>query len=468
MKNPFLKILQCIIFLIITCNICYANNILNNNSINNFTLLNISIIIIFIACYTLIILEEKIKIKKSTISIIFASLLWITIACFFQEKNENKIINLKIHEILSQYCELFLFLFTAIIYINSIKYLDIINIIKYKLNLKNISHKKIYWITGLLAFFISPIADNLTTALLICTILMSLEKKDKQFINLASINIVIASNAGGVFSPFGDITTLMIWQNNLLNFSSFFKIFIPSLINFIIPSLIISFKIKNKQVQNKDYVVFTQSNPKYTLILTFIFLGTITLTILIQTYLKIPSIIGMMLGLSILNIFEKINNNYNNKKFYLTNEIKKIDWDTLLFFYGIMLCIGALSVTGLLNDLSTFIYNDLIKEIKMEYKYIPANIILGLLSSIIDNIPITYAVLEMNLNMSEGQWLLITLTTGTGGSLLSIGSSAGIALMGYTNGKYTFISHLKWSWAILLGYFSSIAMHIVINNSLFT
>jgi Na+/H+ antiporter NhaD/arsenite permease-like protein len=132
-----------------------------------------------------------------------------------------------------------------------------------------------------------------------------------------------------------------------------------------------------------------------------------------------------------------------------------------------MLCIGALSIVGILDKFSFYIYTNMFKNISIELNYTLANSIIGILSAIIDNIPITYALIEMNPNMPESQWLVLNLAIGTGGSILSIGSAAGVALMGVMNKKYTFISHLKWSWSIIIGYILSIIMQIIINKYLF-
>ena len=293
MRNIILKNILYLTLLIITCNTCYANDITNNNLLNKNTFINITTPIIFCVCYILIMFEEKIKIKKSTISIIFASIMWIMIACIFNEHTDNKIVNNKIQEILTKYCELFLFLFTVIIYVNLITQLGIIEIFKNKFLPEKISYKKLYWFSGFLAFFISPIADNLTTALLVCSITTSIVKDNKNFINISSINIIIASNAGGVFSPFGDITTLMIWQNNLVHIKSFINLFIPAFVNFIIPSLILSYKINNEKID----IYKTEKKFKSTeLTIILLFLTTITSTIIIQIFLKITPIIGMIFG----------------------------------------------------------------------------------------------------------------------------------------------------------------------------
>jgi Na+/H+ antiporter NhaD/arsenite permease-like protein len=140
--------------------------------------------------------------------------------------------------------------------------------------------------------------------------------------------------------------------------------------------------------------------------------------------------------------------------------IARAEWDTLLFFYGVLLCVGGLATLGFLHLASASLYGQLGPT--------SANVILGLASAIVDNIPIMYAVLQMNPAMDHGQWLLITLTAGVGGSLLSVGSAAGVALMGVSQGKYTFFGHLRWTWAIALGYAASILVHLGLNSEHFT
>ena len=140
-------------------------------------------------------------------------------------------------------------------------------------------------------------------------------------------------------------------------------------------------------------------------------------------------------------------------------QVQRVEWDTLLFFFGIIFAVGGLGVIGYLALASQYLYTDLGPT--------SANIIIGALSAIIDNIPLMFAVLTMNPQMSDGQWLLITLTCGVGGSMLSIGSAAGVALMGQAKGLYSFSSHLRWSWAVALGYVASILTHLFVNARLF-
>jgi Na+/H+ antiporter NhaD/arsenite permease-like protein len=145
--------------------------------------------------------------------------------------------------------------------------------------------------------------------------------------------------------------------------------------------------------------------------------------------------------------------------FNIFNNVARAEWDTLLFFYGVVLCVGGLGFMGYLTVASEMLYVDFGPTF--------ANVAVGILSAIVDNIPVMFAVLTMVPDMSEGQWLLVTLTAGVGGSLLSIGSAAGVALMGQARGKYTFMGHLKWSWAIALGYAASILVHMWLNQHLF-
>jgi PAS domain S-box-containing protein len=146
------------------------------------------------------------------------------------------------------------------------------------------------------------------------------------------------------------------------------------------------------------------------------------------------------------------------KHFDIMKNISRAEWDTLMFFYGVIICVGGIAQFGYLNLISSFFYQDLGATV--------ANTLVGVLSAIVDNIPVMFAVLKMDPSMAHGQWLLITLTAGTGGSLLAIGSAAGVALMGTARGIYTFRTHLKWTPVIALGYGISILVHILINSSL--
>ena len=202
-----------------------------------------------------------------------------------------------------------------------------------------------------------------------------------------------------------------------------------------------------------------------------LFLLTIITAVSFHSILGLPPVLGMMTGLGYLQVFGyylKITHLRNKADrsvvgdvvaFDVFRKVARAEWDTLLFFYGVILCVGGLGQFGYLSLLSHAMYQNLGPT--------TANALVGVISALIDNIPVMFAVLTMDPQMSHGQWLLVTLTAGVGGSLLSVGSAAGVALMGQARGYYTFFGHLKWTPVIALGYVASIYMHFLINAKWF-
>jgi Na+/H+ antiporter NhaD/arsenite permease-like protein len=293
------------------------------------------------------------------------------------------------------------------------------------------------------------------------------------FVTLACINIVVAANAGGAFSPFGDITTLMVWQKGIVQFETFFLLFIPSVVNFLVPAAFMHFAIPNVVPPPSDEVIPMKRGAKRIMLL---FLATITTAVCFHNFFHLPPVLGMMTGLAYLKFLGYFLKKTGEKTaikgtagavgavedampFDIFHKMARAEWDTLMFFYGVVLCVGGLGFIGYLEVLSHVAYGDLGAT--------TANVLVGILSAIVDNIPVMFAVLTMNPEMSTGQWLLVTLTAGVGGSLLSIGSAAGVALMGQARGMYTFFGHLRWTPVIALGYAASIAVHMVVNQGTF-
>jgi Na+/H+ antiporter NhaD/arsenite permease-like protein len=329
-----------------------------------------------------------------------------------------------------------------------------------------------FWITGLLSFFLSPVIDNLTTALVMCAVVMAIGQGNPRFIGIACVNIVVAANAGGAFSPFGDITTLMVWQRGIIGFETFFALFIPSVVNFVVPAAIMSLAVPTSMPAQpgQDDVATLKRGARRIMLL---FVCTITTAVSFHNFLHLPPFLGMMTGLAALKFFgyylrrtfgatafdrKQYGEIGDTSPFDSFREVSRVEWDTLLFFFGVIMCVGGLGFIGYLDLTSTYLYGQLGPTI--------ANILVGVISSLVDNIPVMVAVLEMHPDMSIQQWLLVTLTAGVGGSLLSIGSAAGIALMGQARGQYTFFTHLRWTPAIALGYGLSIWLHMIINSGL--
>lgn len=440
--------------------------------------LAITALVIFVVAYALVIMEETLHLQKSKPVIVAAGLIWMLVAITYNSLGDTHTPELVLENNLLEFVELFLFLLAAMTYINTMEERGVFDALRVWLVTRGFTLRQIFWITGLVAFFLSPVADNLTTALLMATVILAVGQENAKFISVACLNIVVAANAGGAFSPFGDITTLMVWQAELVAFGEFFALFLPSVVNWGVTAVILSFAVSNDhpapikdkaQLQHGAWVVVG------------LFLFTIGLAVMAHNVLHLPPVLGMMTGLGLLKLFgyylkmrEKrlrrrgqqlagpmgMEASHEGEPYNIYNNLRRAEWDTLMFFYGVILCVGGLGTFGYLAVGSTLTYTDLGPTV--------ANIIVGFASAIVDNIPVMFAVLEMQPSMDHGQWLLVTLTAGVGGSMLSIGSAAGVAVMGQARGVYTFFSHLRWSWAVLIGYFASIGTHFLVNADLFT
>jgi NhaD family Na+/H+ antiporter len=433
-------------------------------------------LLLFGIAYLFVMAEEVTHLRKSKPVLLAAGIIWILIAAVYASHDLPHAAEIAIRHNILEYAELFFFLLVAMTYINAMEERLVFQTLRTKLVTAGLSFRQIFWITGALSFMISPVADNLTTALLMCAVVMALGKDNKKFILLACINIVVGANAGGAFSPFGDITTLMVWQKGIVAFSDFFSLFLPSFVNWVVPAFIMSFAIEKSKPEGDGEIVTMKRGG---IVVMFLFLMTIATAVSFHNFLHLPPMAGMMMGLSYLKLFgfylKKTHNRHakgnpydagkanervgDTVSFDIFRNVARAEWDTLFFFYGVILCVGGLGFMGYLGLVSHIMYGN--------WGATSANITVGLLSAIVDNIPVMFAVLTMHPEMSQGQWLLVTLTAGVGGSLFSIGSAAGVALMGQARGAYTFGGHLKWTPVIALGYAASIAVHFLVNGSMF-
>ena len=416
-------------------------------------------LIVFVLAYAVVMAEEFSHLRKSKPVIISAAIIWAIIAFYFSsDKSYAKEIELALEHNILEFAELFLFLLVAMTYINALEERKVFDVVRFQLTSRGFSFRQLFIFTGIITFFLSPIADNLTTALVMCSVVMACGKGNTKFISIGCINIVIAANAGGAFSPFGDITTLMVWQAGIVEFFTFFKIFFPSVVNYIIPAAVMYFFIPNEKPQVSTEKVFMKRGGKF-----IIFLGLFTIfsAVNFHNILHLPPMLGMMFGLGLLGLYSfylkiTFNSSIEEEKFDFFKKVSRAEWDTLLFFFGVILSVGGLGFIGYLTLVSEFLYIGLGPTM--------ANSIVGILSAIVDNIPVMFAVITMRPEMSIDQWLLVTLTTGVGGSLLSIGSAAGVALMGQARGYYTFFGHLKWTPIIFVGYVASIYLHVLMTG----
>jgi NhaD family Na+/H+ antiporter len=434
-------------------------------------------VLLFFVAYLVVMAEEFTHLRKSKPVMLAAGIIWGMIAWYYQAHDIPHVVEVALRHNLEEYAELMLFLLVAMTFINAMDERNVFEALRSWLIRKGFGYRALFWVTGALAFFISPVADNLTTALLMAAVVMAVGADNKKFVMLSCINIVVAANAGGAFSPFGDITTLMVWQKNIqasngmVDFWVFFALFIPSLVNWLVPAALMHFAVPDEKPAAGGEMI-AMSRGALTIVALFLF--TIALAVSFHSVLGLPPVIGMLTGLSLLQFFayylkmtgEKTHARGGDAEnigspvaFDIFRKVARAEWDTLFFFYGVVMCVGGLGFIGYLGMISQVIYGD--------WGATNANIAVGVISAIVDNIPVMFAVLTMMPDMSVGQWLLVTLTAGVGGSLLSIGSAAGVALMGQARGVYTFFGHLKWTPAIALGYAASIATHMALNGNLF-
>lgn len=445
------------------------------------TSVGIFAVIVFVIAYLLVMGEEYLGLRKSKPVLIAAGIIWVAIGWTYVNHDIPGLTEEAFRHNLLEYAELLLFLLVAMTYINAMEERGLFDALRVWMVRKGFSYKSLFWLTGWLAFFISPVADNLTTALLMCAVVIKVGEGDKRFINLCCVNIVVAANAGGAFSPFGDITTLMVWQAGIIKFNEFFILFIPAVVNYLIPALVMSFFIENRRpAAVYDNAVLKRGAFRIVLL----FLLTVATAVACHSLLNLPPVLGMMTGLGYLQFFgyylrQTLDKSVARKKIMATkrgdddalkrlgsvvpfdvfSRVARAEWDTLLFFYGVVMCVGGLGFMGYLALVSEMLYGG--------WDAVYANIALGIVSAVVDNIPVMFAVLTMEPEMSHGNWLLITLTAGVGGSLLSVGSAAGVALMGQARGMYTFFGHLKWAPVIMLGYAASILAHLWLNADSF-
>ena len=418
-------------------------------------------LILFVLAYVAVVLEDRIHVAKSKPVVLAAALIWGLIAWRTGGASGGQAARHAFEVMFLEYAEIFFFLVVAMTYVTAVGERGVFDALRNQLTRRGFSYRSLFWITGLLAFFLSPMVDNLTTALVMSAVILAVGAGNARFTALAMINLVVAANAGGAWSAFGDITTLMVWQANKVQFFEFFRIFLPALVNWLIPAVIMSFALPKGRPDPAE-----GSSPikpgGISICLTFAL--TIAITVVGRQWLGMPAAYGMLTGLALLNLLATqidhrqrryaLAQGMEPQTYSIFRIIANAEWDTLLFFYGVFACVGGLAALGYLELASVHLYGN---------GYTIANSIMGLFSAIVDNIPIMFAVLKMNPPMDHGQWLLITLTAGVGGSLLSVGSAAGVALMGASRGRYTFMSHLRWSWAIGLGYIASIALHLWLN-----
>ena len=419
------------------------------------TWVGFSALAIFVVGYYFIATEEKYHIDKAKPALLIGIFMMMLVAFYYAINGLNMdLVHEEANHLILEISGIFFFLFVAMTYIETLIHMNVFEKLKYNLITKGYTYRKLFWITGLIAFFLSPIADNLTTALILATVLITIEQKNKAFLVPGAINIVVAANAGGAWSPFGDITTLMAWTAGKGTFTDFLFLFPSAIIGYLVTAVLLSRIVPNTVPSidlSKEVEPQMSTGAKVVMALGIF---TIFSAVMTHQVLHLPAMWGMMFGLALLKLYDYRLKRKFGKGFGVFDSISKIENNTLLFFFGILAAVGALYFIGWLA-LAAVVYDPNVLGPTW------SNIGVGFLSAIVDNIPVMSAVLKASPDMGLEQWMLVTLTAGVGGSMISFGSAAGVGVMGKLPGVYTFGSHMKYAWTIVIGYFVSIGVWYV-------
>ncbi|WP_310439457.1 sodium:proton antiporter NhaD [Sulfuricurvum sp.] len=409
----------------------------------------------FVVGYYFIAAEEKYNIDKAKPALFTGTFMFVLIGLYYVSIGADLTpFEHEVDHLILEIAEIFFFLFVAMTYIEALIERGVFTALRAKLIAKGYSYRELFWITGALAFFISPVADNLTTALILSTVLLTIDNKTKEFLVPGAINVVVAANAGGAWSPFGDITTLMVWAAEKGAFTDFLYLFPAAFIGWLITAALLVRYVPDID-PNKDGD--PEAAAKIEILKggkVIIAFGALTIALAVagKQVLHLPPMWGMLFGLAILQLYMYFLKTKHNVDVSIFQAMSKVENNTLLFFFGILAAVGALHFMGFLTYAA-----------KLYEMFDPTvvNIGVGFLSAIVDNVPVMSAVLKANPAIDHAQWMLVTMTAGIGGSLISFGSAAGVGVMGKMHGIYTFASHIKLAWTVLVGYIVSVAVWYV-------
>ena len=425
------------------------------------TWVGIASLIIFVVGYFFIATEENFHIDKAKPAIFIGTFMFLLIGFYMLANGlDVHLLQNEVNHLILEISQIVFFLMVAMTYIEALIERDVFNALKYNLVSKGYTYKRLFWLTGVLAFFISPVADNLTTALILSTVLLTIDRNNTNFLVAGAINIVVAANAGGAWSPFGDITTLMAWAAGKAPFIDFFALFPASFIGWLVTAFLLARVVPEGSPHFDPATEPKVSIKKGGKVVIGLGAFTIFSAVMMHQLFHLPAMWGMMFGFSLLSLYTYIykKTNKNEEPMHVFHYMSKIENNTLFFFFGILAAVGALHFVGFLNY-AVSLYD--------KFGATAVNIGVGFLSAIVDNVPVMSAVLKANPMMGAdtgenlSQWLLVTLTAGIGGSMISFGSAAGVGVMGKLKGIYTFGAHMRLAWTVVVGYVVSVAIWYV-------
>ena len=417
------------------------------------------ILIAFIIGYTAIAFEHQIRINKTASALLVGTICW-TIYTF--QSSDTSLIHDDLSHHLSSISEILFFLLGAMTIVELVDAHQGFKIITDQITSKNTV--VLLWVISLIAFFLSAALDNLTASIVMVSLLRKIISDAEQRKFFAGM-VIIAANSGGAWSPIGDVTTTMLWIGGQVTATNIMQqLFIPSLVTLIVPLIYLSFKMKGQTIdcQAISDEHFIESTPKERNIMFFVGLGTLLFVPVFKTITHLPPYMGMMLGLGIVWIVGEVLHSKKDeevrKPLTASYALSRIDSSSILFFLGILLAIGCLESTHLLSDLAKAMNDNIGNQDLIVF-------LIGLASAVVDNVPLVAASMGMyDLNTFPADsklWEFLAYCAGTGGSILIIGSAAGVAVMGME--KIDFVWYLKRiSFLALLGYCAGAACYLVL------
>ena len=417
-----------------------------------------AIIIIFIIGYAAIAFEHPLKLNKAASALLTGVLCW---TVFILGSTDQESISHDLTSHLGEISQILFFLLGAMTIVELIDAHEGFEVITNRITTGNM--KKLLWVISFLTFFLSAVLDNLTTSIVMISLLRKLIDNSRDRMLFAGV-VIIAANAGGAWSPIGDVTTTMLWiEGNVTGIELVKKLFIPSLVSMLVPVFIVSFFVKGNTQRPKTHDAASTLRPATSRERKIVFLtgvGALLFVPVFKEWTHLPPFMGILLGLSILWIVTEIIHSEKDEAdrgaLTVGHALRKIDTSSVLFFLGILVAISALQSAGHLHQMSAFMDRAIGNQDAIVLS-------LGALSAIIDNVPIVAAVMKMydltHFPVDHYFWHFLAYAAGTGGSMLIIGSAAGVAVMGME--KIDFLWYLKKiSWVALLGYLAGAAVYI--------
>jgi NhaD family Na+/H+ antiporter len=421
-----------------------------------------ALVIVFVLAYAAIALEHPIKINKSASALIGAGLLWTIYAV---SMSDHHLVSEQLGESLMSTAQIVFFLMGAMTIVEVVDAHNGFEVITSRINTKKLS--TLMWMVGFVTFFLSAILDNLTTTIVMVSLMKKLLGKRDDRLFFAGI-IVIAANAGGAWTPIGDVTTTMLWIGGQITSMAIIKgVFFPSLINLLVPLAVTSYMMGAKRVVGVENAVTkkqTETTPFEQNLMFTMGLGILVAVPVFKTFTHLPPFMGVLFGLGILwlvgDLVHRNKEDDERAPLTLVHALTKIDMGSIVFFIGILLAVATLEHTHILSSLAQWL-DDSVGRLDWIV------IIIGLASAVVDNVPLVAASMGMySLDVHPTDsflWEFMAYCAGTGGSILIIGSAAGVAAMGLE--KIDFFWYMKRiSGLALIGYFAGAFFYIAERN----